>query len=232
MRPPRGRGEPPALGRDQIVAAAIELLDAAGLDGLTMRKLGTKLGAGATSAYWYVANKGELLDLVLDELMAEVEVPDAAAGWRDAAATFARTTRAMVLRHPWITGLFGDRMNNGPNGLAAADRLIAVMQAAGFSPQHQGYASSLLVNYALGAALAEAAWCQTVARSGMSEQELTDSMLAAYRDSISADYPHTARWMTEIGPFDARQMQEEGFDFGLDRLLDGLESWLHRAAAS
>ncbi|MGK8523410.1 TetR family transcriptional regulator [Nocardia asteroides] len=62
-RRPRTSG----LGREQIVAAAVEILDANGLDALSMRKLGAKLGAGATSLYWHVSNKEELLELVLDE---------------------------------------------------------------------------------------------------------------------------------------------------------------------
>ena len=74
-RPPRP-AKTSGLGRDQIVAAVVELLDAEGLDALSMRKLGAKLNAGATSLYWYVANKDELLELALDEVWGLVDTPE------------------------------------------------------------------------------------------------------------------------------------------------------------
>jgi hypothetical protein len=158
--------------------------------------------------------------------MGEVEVPDADEhGWRPAAATLAQGMRAMVLRHPWITGCFGDRANNGPKALGLAERTMLVMQHAGFTGMDTAYACSVLVNHAIGAAIAEAAWRQALARSGMTEEELTASILS-YQDSVAADYPATARWMKETAPLDVGRMQREGFAFGLERVLDGLEAWL------
>src|SRR5690242_3117266 len=89
-RPPRSRGGQPTLSREQIVHAAVELLDEKGLDGLSMRRLGSRLAAGATSLYWYVATKDDLLELALDEVMGEIEIPDTdAADWRTAASAVA-----------------------------------------------------------------------------------------------------------------------------------------------
>src|SRR4051812_49283757 len=107
-RPPRAKREQPTLDRDQIVDAAMELLDAEGLDGLSMRRLGTKLNSGATTVYWHVANKDELLELALDRAMAEVTVPGPDEdGWRAAATGFAHSLRTMIHRHPWTVTLFG-----------------------------------------------------------------------------------------------------------------------------
>ena len=101
-RPKRGRRrEQPALSQDQIVAEAIKLLDADGLEALTMRKLGAALGAVATAVYWHVANKDELLELVVDEVYGEIEVP-AVSGqgeWRAAAESSARSFRAATRRN-------------------------------------------------------------------------------------------------------------------------------------
>ena len=63
-------GEPP-LSRDRIVATAVELLDAQGLDGLTMRRLADRLGAGVMSLYWHVNNKEDVFDLALDTVLAQ-----------------------------------------------------------------------------------------------------------------------------------------------------------------
>jgi hypothetical protein len=93
-----------------------------------MRRLGTKLGAGATSLYWYVATKDELLDLVLDEVMGEVRVPDPGeGGWRAAALAVAQEIRVMILRHPWITTVFGLRPAIGPKSLQLSERVIVLL---------------------------------------------------------------------------------------------------------
>src|SRR4051812_1314873 len=149
IRPPRSRRGQPTLSREQIVRAAIELLDAGGLDGLSMRRLGTKLGSGATSVYWYVTNKDELLELAVDEVMGEIEIPDPAeAGWRAAAAGFAGGLRMMILRHSWITRLLGVRPTIGPNAMRLGDRGVALLMAAGFSGRQLAFASSLLTSHA------------------------------------------------------------------------------------
>ncbi len=70
------------LSREQIVRATVELLDAEGMEALSMRKLGAKLGAGATSLYWHVANKNELLELAMDEVFGAVRIP-ASESWRE-----------------------------------------------------------------------------------------------------------------------------------------------------
>src|ERR1700755_2749711 len=94
LRPPRTPSGQPTLSRDQIVKAAIELLDAEGPSGLSMRKLGTRLGAGATSMYWHVANKDELLELAVDEVMSEVYVPEPGdAPWRISVSVLANGLR-------------------------------------------------------------------------------------------------------------------------------------------
>src|SRR5215470_4968794 len=81
-RSSRKRREP--ISREAIVAAAIGLLDREGLSALSMRRLGEELGAGAASLYWHVGSKDGLLDLVLDELIGEDEIPDAdPARWQE-----------------------------------------------------------------------------------------------------------------------------------------------------
>src|SRR3569623_2659091 len=101
LRPQRARTGQPGLSRVQIVRASLELLDADGIAGLSMRRLGTRLGSGATSLYWYVNTKDELLDLCIDECLGEVHVP-AGEDWRESLRTAARALRDMVLRHPWL----------------------------------------------------------------------------------------------------------------------------------
>ncbi|MFC7587896.1 TetR/AcrR family transcriptional regulator [Nonomuraea antimicrobica] len=135
---PRPKREQPALSRDRIVSEAIQLLDTEGIEALSMRSLGTRLGAGATSLYRHVANKDELIELVVDEVYGEMRVPDAGdpAHWRAAVTDAARSLRSMVLRHPWIVSVLGQvgLAYLGPNLMRQSERLLALFQAAGFAP--------------------------------------------------------------------------------------------------
>src|SRR5579871_4993871 len=89
-----GRMPRDTLTREQVVTAAIELLDAEGLDGLNMRALGRRLGSAATAVYWHVGSKANLITLAGDQAWGEVTLPDPiAVGWRAAAATMAGPAR-------------------------------------------------------------------------------------------------------------------------------------------
>lgn len=229
IRPPHGarRGQP-ALSLGQIVSAAIELLDAEGLDGLSMRRLGAKLDAGATSAYWYVRNKDELLELAIDEVMGEVEIPDPArAGWRTAAASAAREYRAVILRHPWMIGLLGVLPAIGPKAMRMTDRMIGTLTAAGFSGAELTFASSMLASHAIGSAMSGVAMHTASARAGKSPNELV-AELEPYIRSLAADHhSYSVMWRANKD-VDIETLQQDSFDFGLERLLDGLQTWLDR----
>jgi AcrR family transcriptional regulator len=228
LRPPRARRGQPTLSRDQIVAAAVELLDADGMDSLSMRKLGARLDAGATSLYWHVANKDDLLELAADHIMGEIEIPDpTAAGWRAASETFVRGYRSMILRHPWITRLFGVRPMMGPHAMRMGDRLVAVLAAAGFTGTELAYASSVLMSHAIGAATLDTAVRTATSRTGKSVEELAEE-LEPYITRTAADYPNYVAWWEKNRDMDMTAYYDDGFEFGLQRILDGLQAWLDR----
>ncbi|GGK84062.1 TetR family transcriptional regulator [Sphaerisporangium melleum] len=224
--------EQPALSRDQIVRAAIDLLDAEGLDALSMRKLGARLGAGATSLYWHVAHKDELLELVLDEVYSEVLVPgpEAAAGWQDTVAAFAYGLREAILRHPWSVALVGVMPSIGPNALTAAGRLTQAMENAGFTGLTLDYAVSAVLAYTLGATTPEAGWVTTVGRSSGDAEEWMTNM----RDQLkvaAADHPEMLARFDGYLCLDLDRTRHLAFDYGLSALLDGLRHRLHQPDA-
>ena len=134
LRPQRPTGERPALTRQQIVTAAIHMLDAEGAGGLSMRSLAAKLGAGAASLYWHVGNKDELLELALDEVQGEIVIPVVdEVGWRAAAGGLVRGVRDTALRHPWMIGLAGVKPAIGPMAMRLSDGAAGILTAAGFS---------------------------------------------------------------------------------------------------
>ncbi len=122
------------LNRDQIVKAAIDLLDAEGLDGLNMRALGKRLGSAATAVYWHVGSKENLIALAGDQAWNEIALPDlATTDWRTAATQMATELHAMLTRHPWLVQAFGSYMVFGPGKARHDDHSLAVFEAAGFT---------------------------------------------------------------------------------------------------
>ncbi|MFC9897242.1 TetR/AcrR family transcriptional regulator C-terminal domain-containing protein [Nocardia sp. NPDC127579] len=214
------------LGRAQIVQAAVEILDAEGTQALSMRKLGAKLGAGATSLYWYVANKDQLHELVLDEFWGMVDTPEPEdASWREVLTTFGYNLRETMYAHPWSTDLIGRIPSMGPNAFRITDRLRRSFVQAGFSGIDIYLASGTVMCYVLGQVIPDIAFSkaygadQLDAKVGIDEQmdQLAagyPEMLAEYRDQICMD-PDVARAMA--------------FDFGLICVLDGLEARLRKA---
>src|SRR5689334_9902117 len=115
-RPGRRRRDP--ISRDAIVAAAIKLLDREGLAALSMRRLAEELGTGAASLYWHVGSKDGLLDLVLDQIIGEQQVPDPEpARWQEQLKEVARIMRRTSLRHPYVVRISIGRIPMGPNAL-------------------------------------------------------------------------------------------------------------------
>ncbi|MCX4665680.1 TetR/AcrR family transcriptional regulator [Streptomyces sp. NBC_01381] len=222
-RPRRGREQ---LSREQIVAEAVRLLDADGLESLSMRKLGTRLDAGATSLYRHVANKDELIELVVDEVYGELDFPAAdTADWRTAAARSAQSLRAMILRHPWVASVLGQvgLIHLGPNVTRMSERMTSVYAAAGFPPDETGQAMRTVIAYVIGMATSEAAYLSLIARSGVSEQEFAQNLPSDKGGSEDGDRDGDP----QVG--NPERARDEGFDYGLQRVLDGLEVRLGRA---
>src|SRR3712207_7579838 len=106
-RPRAARGPKPGLTIDRIVAAAIAIADADGLDGLSMRRVAGHLGVGAMSLYRYLPGRAELLDLMVDRVCGETDRPhDLPAGWRPRLEHVAQENRRLYERHPWLLGIF------------------------------------------------------------------------------------------------------------------------------
>ncbi|MFB8274394.1 TetR/AcrR family transcriptional regulator [Nocardia colli] len=225
LREPR---QPKASGLrlDHIVGAAVDLLDAEGLDALSMRKIGAKLDAGATSLYWYVANKDELLELVLDEFWGMVEVPESDdASWREVLTTFAYNFRDTLRAHGWSASLIGQLPSMGPNALRLTDRLRRAYIRAGFRGIDIYLASGTVMSYVLGIVTPEIAWAKTYGDVDINRESIVQMM-----EEVAGDYPDMLsdyRALSPVTPDAARAM---AFDFGLLCLLDGLEHRLPEGA--
>ncbi|GAB3729229.1 hypothetical protein GCM10027598_50420 [Amycolatopsis oliviviridis] len=227
---PRRKRDQPALSQAQIVAEAVRILDVEGVDALSMRRLGTALNAGATSLYRHVANRDELIELVVDEVHGEIALPDGddPERWREAAVIGARSVRAMILRHPWVASLLGSVGLSylGPNVMRLNERLLAVFVTAGFPGDEAEQAISSVMAYVIGMGTSEAAWLTTIAKSGKSEREWAEQLRPAVEAAVR-EHPHQRERIAQ-GDVDPERVREEKFRYGLDRMLDGLETRLKR----
>jgi AcrR family transcriptional regulator len=142
----RARRRRDPISRDAIVAAAIRLLDAEGLDEVSMRRIADELGTGAASLYWHVGSKDGLLDLVFEAIIGEIAVPDPdPASWQDQLRQVARAQREISLRHPYIVRISIGRIPMGPNALRYSERVLAILRAGGLPPRLAVQGSHLLI---------------------------------------------------------------------------------------
>ncbi|MET0765323.1 MAG: TetR/AcrR family transcriptional regulator [Blastococcus sp.] len=201
--------------------AATALADAGGIESLTMRRLGDELGVEAMSLYKHVRNKDDLIDGMTDAVFAEIELPSGTSGWRTAMRERAVSVRAALTRHPWATPLMQSRTSPGPATMRHHDTVIGSLRTAGFSMALTAHAFSALDSYIYGFALQ-----QRSLPFETSEQtaELAEAILSRFPVD---DYPHLAELTVQHVLQPGYDYGDE-FEFGLDLVLDGLESALAR----
>jgi AcrR family transcriptional regulator len=227
-----GRRRDQGLTREEIVAAAISVADAEGVDAVTMRRIARELRAGAMSLYWHVASKEELQDLMLEAIEAEIEVPEPTGDWRADLRAFARGTRAVWLRHRWVMEFKGFRPPSGPNDARNADRLFGALDGLGLDTGTTIRMLMAVATYVLGAVLREIQEMQTEREMAAIAEALSAEELAglqkefAERIRASGRYPRLARLVEEDIDPDDPATREERFEFGLDIVLDGIAARL------
>jgi AcrR family transcriptional regulator len=210
------------LTRERVFHAAVALADELGIESLTMRALGEKLGVEAMSLYYYVANKDELLDGMVDVVFSEIELPTTDVDWRTAMRRRAISTREALGRHRWAVGLLESSTNPGPANFRLHDAVLGCLRGAGFSVENAIHAYSVQDAYIYGFALQEKTL--PVDTPG----ELAEAAESLRRQFSADEYPHIAETITERITKSGYDFADE-FEFGLDLILDGLERLRDRA---
>ncbi len=203
------------LTRERVLRAAIDLADERGIDALTMRELGKRLGVEGASLYNHIANKDDLLDAMTDLVASEIEVPVGLPDWKDAMRKRAISARDVFARHPWASTLIDSREHSGPAQLAYADRVLGTLLAAGFSPRAAANAFLVLDTYIYGFQRQQSSLALP---EGIETFDVADELLATLQEDA---YPALLRIASD---FSANPHDEKAvFDFGLNLILDGLE---------
>jgi AcrR family transcriptional regulator len=121
------------LNRERVLRAAVELADREGVEGLSMRRLSAELGVVPMALYKHVANKDELLDGMIDVVVAEIDPPRTDTDWKTAVRERILSARRALLRHPWASRVMESRTSPTPTVMSYMDSMIAMFTAGGFS---------------------------------------------------------------------------------------------------
>jgi AcrR family transcriptional regulator len=207
-----------ALSRGLVLETAMRLADEHGIEWLSMRKLADEIGVAAMTLYYYVPNKTELLDGMIDLVFSEIEPPSLDVDWKTAMRRRAVSTREALSRHRWAVGLMEGRSTHGPSNMRLHDAVLGCLRAAGFSLAMTVHAYSVQDAYIYGFALQQTDMAPETADDFAAEAQ---RQMEAYKELL-ADYPN----MVEVvGGYVAKEGYdyETEFLFGLDLILDGLD---------
>jgi AcrR family transcriptional regulator len=219
--PTAGRSAP-AFSREEITRAAMDLADSSGLGAVSMRRIADRIGSAPTSIYWYVSDKSELYELMVDAVLSEIDLPEHLTGeWRADLSTIAWSSLATFRRHHWFSKL-GIHPVPGPGTLRYAAIVLESLTGCGLDEPAAINVLATLNNYIFGFVQREQAW-----------QDLLG------RDRAPARWPEAAAaggaGRPADGPAPDRDLSarltlsgDDGFAFGLDRFLDGIAVLLSR----
>jgi AcrR family transcriptional regulator len=206
------------LSRELVLRAALALADKSGIEALSMRNLGQKLGVEAMSLYNHVANKDDILDGIVDLVFGEIALPSEGAAWKPAMRKRAISAHEALLRHPWAPSLMQSRTKPGPATMRHHDSVLGTLRSSGFTLVLAAHAFSVIDGYVYGFALQQ---INIPLQSREQVAEVGESILR----QLGGEYPHLAEMITKHAMKPGYDYAKE-FEFGLDLILDGLERLL------
>ncbi|MCX4906521.1 TetR/AcrR family transcriptional regulator [Streptomyces sp. NBC_00878] len=223
--PRPSRGPKPGLTLDRIVEAAVRIADADGLEAVSMRRLSTELGTGTMSLYRYVPGKGELLDLMLDRVQrSAADTSVFGENWRSTLEVLGRESLALYQRHPWLLKVNQSRPVLGPSAIDGMEKVISRIRPMGLSDPELVSVVILIDSYVTGAARTQLYAQEAEHRTGLTDAEFWAAQAPVLEQVMtSGRYPVMASLAEDaFGP------DFDHFDFGLQRILDGLETLVQR----
>ncbi|NJQ06070.1 TetR/AcrR family transcriptional regulator [Streptomyces lonarensis] len=237
-RPRPSRGPRPRLDAEAVAREAIALADEEGLAALSMRRLAARLGVTVMSLYTYVPGKAELVDLMLDRVLAGPDGPEPArtaplhsdagaapdSGWRERLAAVARHEWELNLRHPWLLQVTTARPSLGPHVLDWYERALHAVDGVGLTEVEMDSVVDLVTNYVHGASRSAIAAADVDDRTGMTDDQWWQAVEPLLNEVWPVGrYPVADRVGPVVGElYGARIPPEQSFAFGLERLLDGV----------
>lgn len=209
------------LSRETVIAAVLRIIDAEGVDAVTMRRVGEELGTGAASLYAHVQDKDELLAAAFDHAVGEEDLsisPDPQR-WEEQIKELMRKVRTMLLRHNDIAKVTLGSVPTGPNAARAMESFMSVLHAAGMPPRVIGFACDLTAQF-VNASVYEEALFRSRLRSPAQWTEFHQELLDYFDSLPAAEFPT----MKALAPYmaDPDEPDDARFEFGLETLVRGL----------
>ena len=216
MATPRALADEPRvpLTRDRVLRAAIGLADEGGIESLSMRKLGQRLGVEAMSLYNHVASKDDILNAIVEIVESEIELPTPGAEWKRALRDTAMSAHDVFERHPWAAGLVLSANGARPVRWHYMNAILGCLREAGFSAEMTDHAYHSLESHIAGFTL----WASQLTIDEEALPDLAETFLRQLPEGLPSLVEHVHQHLK------ARSLEDEGtFVFGLDLILDGLE---------
>lgn len=223
------RGPKAGFTPEDVVQIAVQIADEEGLAAVTMNAVATRLGLTTMAIYRYFPNKDALLDAIVDAGMGRPPVSsDPNASWRDRVAEWAQAKRAMLCARPWLAELPFVAAPHGPNWLNWLEALLDPLWSTGLRPADLGEMISVIDGYTRGASDTAISLARARAR-GISVEQWAAAVGADLGRAIGDPrFPRFAALLA--APSDGRpRMMDESFEFGLQRVLDGIERYVDDA---
>jgi AcrR family transcriptional regulator len=218
-----------------IVAAAIELADADGLEAVSMRQVAERLQAGTMSLYTHVPGKGELTELMIDtvygQLYADVDEPARQpGGWREGLRFIAARNWDLHQRHPWLLQIVGSRPVLGPNASWKYEAELRPLEGIGLSDLEMDAVLTLVLTHVEGTARAQANLIRAQRETGMTDAEWWVKVAPVFAQvAAGASFPVGSRVGQAAGmEHQASANPRHALRFGLERILDGVEQLIEK----
>jgi AcrR family transcriptional regulator len=224
---PKSRGPKQGLTVDRIVLAGMEIADADGLAALSMRRVADRLGVGTMSLYTYVPSKAELVDVMFDRAIGSVEHGPVDGGWREMLSAVAWSAWELYRRHPWLLQVMAmSRPPLGPNSIADYDHQLRAVDGIGLSELEMDSVINMVSVFVQGAARAAAEAATSTQDTGVTDDEWWSTYAPLLEKVFDAEkYPVAARVGSVAGEtYQSAYDANHGFEFGLARILDGVEA--------
>jgi AcrR family transcriptional regulator len=207
------------LNRERVLRAAVDLADRGGIEAVSMRRLAQELGVEAMSLYNHVANKEEILDGIVDLVVAEIP-PATSGGWKAVLRARILAARQVLLRHAWASRVIETRKNVTPAVVGYLDSMLGILRSGGFSVDLTHHAVHALGSRMFGFAQELYDDSQALAES----PEVAAVMLRQMADV----YPHVSEMALAVSHDEESTVgtgcdDQFEFEFALDLLLDGLD---------
>lgn len=202
------------LSKESILQAAESMVKTDGLENLSMRRLAAKLGVKAMSLYNHIKNKDHLIDLLLDDVVSKIALPEQNGSWQKEMIERAMSAHQVFLGNPWALIPLLSRINNGPNMLRYIDKSLACLALAGFSLQEADRILNYFDSYIYGFTLIELKF----PIRAEDYNKTTEEMITALPQK---DYPAMYKLSLSLlqGDYDGKQ----DFTSGIETIIKGLE---------